>query len=193
MVDKLKKRIEEMTYRENIFKPALFYSISKKSSKFPTDERYILSAFVNGVVDYIGGNSGKVNYRDSDMYAPFEENLYKYLLEEMNSCSGNKLDPRVKSAITRLCLPWRVYSRGPEMNYSRVEIYSHYEEIRDESIPLSNVRSSFSLPKEVKAKIRKKILPELLYPEVINVAGIGTAMRPHIEADLEHIAKNCRW
>ncbi|MBU0959666.1 MAG: hypothetical protein KKB31_06995 [Nanoarchaeota archaeon] len=193
--EQFKKQREESDFRRGVFQATLVSSVNDKTYKFPTIDEYILSEFVNGVINFVGGNAGEVIYPQFDRIASdryFEIPIREYFDKEVTLDKKEKLSQRIARAVDQLL---KVEGRWDAENkpYDDVDLYLHFKGRRFTGICHEVMRSSFSLPQEVLIKVKNEIMPGLSEAEARDVVGIGQAMRPFIEQDLDYISKKYHW
>ena len=185
--DKDKARAE-YNYKKNFLEAVLVSSITEENSWIPTIKEYVLSEVVNGTIDYIGGHGGKMNYQDRDHISIYELDMYKYLSKELKTRTFVKLHPKIKKVLNNLCTSNLVSPEGPDRPYQTVELYDFFRDV----CPVSG-HSIFSPPYDTVIRVQNKIFPALSLEEIEDIEGIGKAMRPHIDKDVEYIKKNYSW
>jgi hypothetical protein len=192
-IKRLNKWWEDYGYRRNILESILVSSTTNEQMRFPTIKQFILSEVVNGTIAYTGGNAGQFYYRKPKSSEDgFEYGIWNYLKSETKK-SKVKLSPTIGEAINKLCEMRIVPAEGPMgRSYADTELYNQF---KDEwgSICEVDRYSSFSLPQETVVCVQKKFLPKLSIPEITDIMGIGKAMRPFIEKDLEFVKKQYHW
>ena len=181
---------EERNYRINLIEAFLVSSMTKDKFMFPTIEQFILSEVANGVIKHIRGdnrNMPHINYQMFELKEnEFEKNLVKELMFSIGLFSGI-MDSKVEKAITELCAPiWAGESY-------HTELYEHFKGSAGMGICQTPMKSRFSLPYEVVVRAQRIIIPSFSDAERKDVEGIGKAMRPYIEQDLEFIKERYSW
>jgi len=184
MIDEKDERsMRKFRYLENVLEGVLVSSLSNDNLKLPSIERFILSEIVNGTVDFVGGEGGKVNYQDQDVlreHSPFLRLAWKYLVDEVGK-SRDKLDPKVKGALFKLVRPF-------DANPSNNLLYNIFPDFTG-----TGRASIFSPDLDQYFRIKKKVIPSFSDSERWSVGGVGRAMRNYIEEDLEYIKRIYKW
>jgi hypothetical protein len=188
---KEEKAIERAIYGRKILEAILVSAIEEEALKLPTLGQFAISELVNGVIDYVGGNSRKILYKDFRMFPrsnhsldkEFVDELFKYFKEEVTPSRG-KIDPKVKGILHFLVLP-------RSMTGDTI-FYFNFESGVGGICPMVTT-STFSLPYTIVFKVKNDILPSLSRTERESVEGIGKSMRSYIKEDLEYINKNFHW
>jgi hypothetical protein len=175
------EELKQMKFGREVLGSLLVSSMEGDKIIFPSIKEFILSEVVNGTISYIGGNSGKVVYREDGMFeSGFEEKLWKYFLEELKG-NTKRINQKIRDSLERLCSPHQ------DRHSFDTELYSISKEI------LFGGRSSASLPYSVVKQVQEKTLPSFSKTQRRDIEGIGKAMRPEIEEDLVYIHKKYSW
>jgi hypothetical protein len=179
---------QNLKYRNNVLEAILFSSLTPERLRLPTGPEFILSELVNGTIEYIGGNAGKMNYRNfEEGHYEFRRRMEKYLSEEMRKFSKGKLDPKIGNAVNKLCECY--YPDSSDKTRVEVNFFSHF----NWGICQSTNQSTFSLPYDLVIKTREKTIPSLSDSERKDVEGIGKSLGKYLDKDLEYIKKNYFW
>ncbi len=187
-----KKYVEEARYRKGILEAILVSSITEERYELPTIQEFVLSELVNGTIEYIGGDPGKVNYQRFRQ-GTFERCLWGYYEEEIKLYSKGKLNPKIREAITKMVNYDIVDPSGPDRPYPKTELYTFFKGSMGGGICGVIMKSTFSLPQEITDKVKREIIPTLSNTERKTVEGIGKSMRKYIDEDLEFIKGRYRW
>jgi len=166
---------EEYNYKKHFLEAVLVSSISDENSWIPTKKEYILSELINGTIDYIGGQAGKITYNNSrftDDSDIFELNMHKYLMKNIRSHKNMELGLNIEKVLKNLCSSNSVTEHD-------VELYDFFREICPVQGP-----SIFSPSYETVLRVRKEILPSLSLQERANIQGIGYKMRQFMDQDM---------
>ena len=181
-------------FRRNVLEALLVSSITNESFKFPTIQEFILGEVLDGVIDYIGGTAGKVNFGEFIVDRNiFEKELVSYFNTEMEKYSKEKLSPNIKSAIIGLSNYSYINPAGPERPFPHTELYNHFNGFDIGRICPLTFESSFSLPSKFISQVKKEILPRFSSSEIKDIIGISKHMRKYVEKDLEFIGRNYQW
>lgn len=185
-----RKEEEELRYRERILEALLVSSLTEDNSRLPTIPEYILSEVVNGTIEYVGGNAGRINFlKYNHNRNAYENELIKYFKDEMSKAKG-EISQKIKESIQKMTDCHWVYVPEPFDNYPTCELYVFFN--YGEICP-PHFKSSFSLPHEVVVRAQRELLPFLSKDERRDVKGIGKAMRKYIDEDLEYIKEHYFW
>ncbi|MEA2004185.1 MAG: hypothetical protein U9O53_04485 [archaeon] len=134
--------IEDMEYDRDVLQALLYYSTSEDDFMLPTIEEFILSEAVNGTLEYLGRDAGKVRYQDfKGGRDSFESAVWDYF-EEEPVLSDKVIDPDVMASISRMAGYHIVYSDGPDRAYAKVGLYSTFKSVLLSGMSMS---STFSL------------------------------------------------
>ena len=195
MIEKLfdiNKELNELRFRRNVFEALLVSSRDESNSYLPAIEEFILSEVVNGIIAYIGGNSGELQYRrGGDGENNFERVIVDYFSRELSTVP-KKLDVDIASAVVELVKP-KLQHEPRECSYWDTEVYAHFKGDWGCGICPVMMQSTFSLPQETVYRVKNKILPALSDLQRRDIAGIGISMMPFIAEDLKFIHKNYHW
>lgn len=205
-----KKEREQFEYEKRILEAILYFSRDDKCGMLlPTIEEFVLSEIVNGTIDYIAGEAGKVLYRQKAINprASFEKDLYSYFEEKMQK-SGDKIDEKIRNALLGMTKPKVVYVPEPSDNYIFCRLYHYYKGFAG-SGGICNVISSSKhyLSHDVMQRVEfilpdapaydfeglKYATPKLSSSEFESVKGIGKAMRKFVNKDIEYIKNHYFW
>lgn len=184
-----KKDMKEWKYRRTVLEALLYHSTKKDNFILPTKEEFILSEVVNGTIEYIGGNAGRISYQKSDRNM-FEFDIYKYFENEMKN-SKRRLNPAINGAITKMVKYEMRCPGGPDRPYPYTEVYSFFRGFGGGGgICPVIMESTFSLPYETVIRIKREVLPSFSDFEIKDIEGIGKSMRKYIKDDLKFIYKD---
>ena len=196
--------VEDMEYDRDILQALLYYSTTEDDFMLPTIEEFILSEVVNGTLDYLGRDSGKVRYQDfrGDRNS-FEKGIWDYFeresglsdkevvkktlcdyFEEESVLSGAEIDSDVIASISRMAGYHIVYPDGPDGPYPKAGLYSTFKSVLPTGAGMS---STFSLPQGVIYHVQKEVIPSLSGVVRADVEAIGKIMRKYINEDLVYI------
>lgn len=190
MNPKWKKEMEELNARGRLLEALLVTA----GTRLPTIKDFILSEVVNGAIAAVGGEAGKVTYKDCRLVSEgFEHDLWDYFTEEMQLHAEHKITPAVRTALEKMCEPHSVHC-PPDRPYPTTELYTFFR-----GTPLGggicHVRgqSIFSFPYDVVMRVRESIIPALPEARRKDVLAIGTAMQPFVADDLAFIRQTYHW
>jgi len=187
-----KSERENSRYQRKILEALLVSSISEDNSRLPTSRGFILSGLINGTIRYIGGNSGRISYAFFEDDNDFEYKIFEYL-ENQIKLHGERLDPKIKETIVRMCEPLFMPSDGPGRPTTETDLYYKFNDPRGGAICSEFSQSTFSLSYDFVVGVQKNIIPNLSESERKDVLGIGEAMREFVLEDLEFIRKTCLY
>ena len=176
--------VEDMEYDRDILQALLYYSTTEDDFMLPTIEEFILSEVVNGTLEHLGRDAGKVRYQDfrGDRNS-FEKGIWDYF-EKESVLSDKYIDPGVIASISRMVSYHIVYPDGPDGPYPKAGLYSTFKSVLPSGAGMS---STFSLPQGVIYHVRKEVIPFLSDAARVDVEAIGKIMRKHINEDLRYI------
>lgn len=181
---------DERNYRKNILEAILVSSIQENKNQFPAITKHILSELINGTIDYIGGNPGRLTYANSRIEPEnLEKYFYKYLKCDLDCELKQQLNPQIRSTINELSKPYRVDGNGPDKPYLTIELYEHLG-LTGNQISDKRIGSTFTILPLIIKKVETQILPNLSESEIKDILGIGKAMRKYIQEDLDFIKKH---
>ena len=182
--------IENMGYDRDVLQALLYYSTAEDDFMLPTIEEFILSEVVNGTLEYLGRDAGKVKYQDfKGGRNSFERAAWDYF-EEESVLSDKEIDPDVMASIGRMASYHIVYPDGPDGPYPKAGLYSTFKSVLFSGMCMS---SSFPLLQGDIYHIKKKVIPSLSEAARADVESIGKIMRKHINDDLGYIGKKYMW
>ncbi|MFH1511180.1 MAG: hypothetical protein ABIF10_05795, partial [Candidatus Woesearchaeota archaeon] len=169
----------------------LYCATTEQKPMLPTIEQFVLSELVNGTIQYSGGNAGKLNYQ-MFLAEPkaFERSMWQYYHQQ---AAKGKLSQDVYDSITTLVKYKMVNAGGPDKPFAQTELYTHFKGGAGYEICPVTFSSIFSLPYKTVLRVRNTTLPSYSRKEKEHVEGIGAAMRPFIEQDMEFIKKTYCW
>ncbi|NOQ56259.1 MAG: hypothetical protein GQ477_05655 [Nanohaloarchaea archaeon] len=180
----------DMEFDRNILQALLYYSTTEDDFMLPTIEEFILSEVVNGTLEYLDRDAGKVRYRTRGFDRnSFEKEIWNYF-EEESSLSDREIDSDVMASIERMASYHIVYPDGPDGPYSTAGLYSCFKTVLPSGAGMS---STFSLSQEVIYRVKKEVILSLSEAVRGDVEGIGKIMRRYINEDLGYIRKKYRW
>ncbi len=184
--------MENLEYKANLLEAVIVLS---QAEKIPAQNEFVLSELVNGTIEYIGGDAGKIDFQsfrdeirrlgnvvDPFEVDPFELVLSNYLNSEIRAHPEATISPKVRDSLVQLCR-FRPFSKS-----HNTEFYVILSSMRGCNYPLS-IESSFLLPYQSVKKVQNEIIPTLPETDKKDIEGIGKAMRKYIERDLEYIRK----
>lgn len=182
--------IENMGYDRDILQALLYCSTTEDDFMLPTIEEFILSEVVNGTLEYLGRDSGKVRYQDfrGDRNS-FEKGIWDYF-EKESVLSDKVIDSDVMASIGRMASYHIVYPDGPDGPYHMAGLYSSFKSVLPSG---AGMCSTFSLPQKVIYHVQKEVLPSLSEVARADVESIGMIMRKHINEDLRYIREKYMW
>jgi hypothetical protein len=182
------KSLREYHRRRDLFKSILVSTTTEETSTTPWVREFIFDELVNGTIEYIGGEAGKIRYQDGHPESPnFERSLAKCLREEIEK------NPKILPAMLRdylLTMVDHTFTNPTCINEGETncELYGHLA-----PIPHLYAHSRSRLDSDLIAKVRNEILPSFSEREKKAIVGIGKAMRVFMNKDLEYIAKTYHW
>jgi len=156
---------------------------------FPTDRRFVIDEFVNGTLQYIGGDAGHIRFRHyyrCESVPCFEHILVKHFERELTA-AAKKLDPNIEHDIRKLIGTYSVYGGALDDDYFHNKLYLYFDWIKDIGIHKYLWDSEFEIWTDVIKGVREKVLPSFSCPERRDIEGIGKAMRWFIKEDLAFI------
>ncbi len=182
--------IEDSRYDRDVLQALLYYSTAEDDFMLPTIEEFILSEVVNGTLEYLGRDSGKVKYQDfKGGRDSFEKAAWDYF-EEESALSDKKIDPDVMASIGRMAGYHIVYPDGPDGPYPKAGLYSTFKSVLFSGLCTS---STFSLLQGDIYHVKKKVIPSLSEAARADIEAIGKIMRRHINEDLAYIGETYMW
>jgi len=182
--------IEDMEYDRDVLQALLYYSTAEDDFMLPTIEEFVLSEVVNGTLEYLGRDAGKVKYQDfKGGRNSFEKAAWDYF-EEESVLSDKEIDSDVMASISRMANYHIVYPDGPDDPYPKAGLYSTFKSVLLSGAGMS---STFSLPQEVIYHVQKEVFPSLSGTARVDIEGIGKIMRRHIDEDLVYIGEKYMW
>jgi len=182
--------IENMRYDRDVLQALLYYSTTEDDFMLPTIEEFILGEVVNGTLEYLGRDAGKIKYQDfKGGRNSFEGAAWDYF-EEESGLSDREIDPDVMASISRMASCHIVYPDGPDGPYPKAGLYSTFKSVLFSGMCMS---STFSLLQGDIYNVKKKVIPSLSEAERVDIEGIGKIMRRHINEDLVYIGKTYMW
>jgi hypothetical protein len=184
----LSKKIKDNEYNRQFLEAIIFSSISEKSSEIPTIKEFILSEVINGTIDYIGGNVGKITYQNSTENGEndlFEIKICKYLKQEIHSHNNGLLEPKIMKALNDIC-------KDHYKDFGDESRGCHTTELYDQFLNISQdyEHSIFSPFTDTIPRNKESINHSFSAAEKTNIEGIGKAMRKHVDNDIIYIRKN---
>ena len=192
ILEEFQKKSEESRARRKTLEALLFCSITDKDFRLPTIEEFILSEVVNGTIEYVNGEAGKIDYQTIRFRAgEFEKEITDYFKEEIAKAK-RKLEPKIQEDIEKLIKYEWVYVQEPGDNYPTCEVYEHFKGFFGTGICKAGMESTFSLAYKDAVKIQE-ILPSFTEQQRRDIEGIGKAMRKYINKDLEYIKNTYYW
>lgn len=188
----MKRFDDKMDYRKGLLEALLVASTTESDFRLPTIEEFILSEVVNGTIDYVNGNAGRINYHDFKYKSHFEKEICKYLQSELES-SKKELNPKIKESIMTMCEYYLTPSAGPERPSPETELYYLFNGPYGNGICPVLMRSTFSLSQELVVRTQNEIIPRLSEHEKKDIIGIGKSTRKYISKDLGFIRETYHW
>ncbi len=181
--------IEDMGYDRDVLQALLYYSTIEATTEddfmLPTIEEFILSEVVNGTLEYLGRDAGRIKYQDfKGGRNSFETAAWDYF-EKESVLSDKDIDPDVIASISRMIGYHIVYLDGPDGPYPKAGLYLTFKSV----LPYGSMSSTFSLPQEVIYHVKKEVIPFLSEAARADVESIGKIMRRHINEDLGYIGE----
>ena len=179
-------------YRRRLLEALLVSSTSEVSFRLPTIKDFILSEVVNGTIEYVGGNAGRIRYRRPEEVPNglrFEREIFKYFESDLEAHSEGRLDPKVEDAVRELSRPCLERS-PPDRPLVSTELYDQF--MGGTGLFPTIMPSRFSLPQESLISAAR-FIPSLPDLERENVEGIGKAMRKYIDDDLKFIRETYHY
>ncbi|MBI2663419.1 hypothetical protein HYX15_02695 [Candidatus Woesearchaeota archaeon] len=190
----MKKFDDKFDYRKGLLGALLVSSTTENDFLLPTIEEFVLSEIINGTIDYINGNAGKLSYHDFRFNRNhFEREIWKYFESELKS-SKRELNSKIMDSITTMCKYYMVTPDGPDRPYPETELYILFKgPFGSGGICPVLMRSAFSLPQELVLKVQRELIPLLSEAEKRDIKGIGKSMRKYISKDLGFIRETYHW
>ena len=176
------KRRDEFVFKRDFLKSILMVA-SEESQRIPAEYQYVLGELVWGTVDYLGGKSCGVGYKNNLDNSALHNGLWKILNGHLQIFRW-KVDEKIFNALRGLVEP-HTHHAPPDRPYFSCELHDCYDSA--EGIIRIRTHSIAPLPTDWKISV------EFTENQKKDMGGIGNAMRPYLKEDLEHISKTYRW
>jgi len=181
--------MDKQSELENAVFEAVLVSVVKgaieDNARFPISQGYVLCEFVNGVIDYLGGDSGRIRYQTNVHNHAYEDELCA-LLEETISKSKRELAPRVESALKGLT---KTFVRDPGAGHERYIQTRFYECLYriGKSIISGPNDGYFVLAPSDMRRVETEIIPSFYSKEREDILGIAKHMVKFVVEDLRYL------
>ena len=184
--------MREVLYDIHLLKAVL---VLADVERIPTMNEFILSEFVNGLIDYLGRDHSVpiLQYSIWPSYErqSYERKIIKYFDEQIAK-APRKLEQNIAAGVDRLTRVRQEYA-APERPYDMCRLYDLFKGPFGTGICEVDMRSTFSLPHNLVVRIQKQILPALSESEKKDILGISREMQKYICEDVEHIGRTYSW
>jgi hypothetical protein len=95
---------EDIRFQRKLVESLLAASAETGYQTFPSKSEYILSEVVNGTIDYLGGEGGKIRFYPGSDTFQFHTQIYEELKNNLDS-QDEKLQPRINQTLLILVEP----------------------------------------------------------------------------------------